>query len=930
MKTGREFVLTTVGFLVFFVVFFSPAEFGKLMASGDAVFESIPALMGPHHLWEPAMLLGYPIFADSSQQFLYPLAWLVHVVPGTFNAYAIAPFFLAAVGMTGFVRSATRSTASGVIAGLIYALGGFMISHASHFMISHPAGWSPFVLWALESMRRRHDGVPIVACGATLGLCGLAGQPQVFVYTLALAILFMLASALASPETARRAFVVRASVGLALGVAFASPQLIPTALLSHDSLRSSLGFGDFTLMQIPPDQVVLRILFPYLFGGSAAPWFRFGGAFLGHFSEQTIAVGAVALTLALLAMRWLKEDGRVAFWYAIAVIALLLAVGDATPLAGIAHDIPVYGLLRIPARHAFEWTFAIAVLAGYGATAIAHSRAKSAHVIGAFAIVVLVGGVAYAMLLAGHPDFLSLIVAIYHVDLMQAASPFVNGAIGIPLLTGLIGVILVWIATLCAQRRTSVALVIAAVVLDIGCFGWSGYWRWETTTWSAFEAPEWASRLGASARAAQTRIDWLPGQFAIELAPNLNLLWRVPLTGGYTPLKPRRTDALLGITDYGANLAFPGENDAALDLAGIGVAAASAQRDSVSAAQPFAKDDMRRFVGSPGESARSSAAFGLPAPFAATRIMVVSDLGNAAAIADNAAVADLAITDVSGRRQHIALLAGRDTSEVAHERVDVRPLVRHRLARVFSGTAAAHDYLATFRIASRLPIARVDVHWIYTAAARAGVTIEKLSLVDERRGTAAAFNDFAAFYAEPDHWRTIAVDPSVTAFYNRRVMPRAWFALPIALDTAAAVTAIHDARLPDGKRFDARREATTEETVAGTAGADAGDVARVVEDSELRMTVATTCLRPCFLVVRDAFDPQWRVATDGVAGRIVLTDLALRGVALPAGAHTVAFTFVPISLYAGLGLSCLAAIVSVMVLIRPAAESQAPVAARQE
>ena len=85
-------------------------------------------------------------------------------------------------------------------------------------------------------------------------------------------------------------------------------------------------------------------------------------------------------------------------------------VGDATPLAGIAHDIPVYGLLRIPARHAFEWTFAIAVLAGYGATAIAHSRARSAHVIGAFAIVVLVGGVAYAMLLAGHPDFLSLIV----------------------------------------------------------------------------------------------------------------------------------------------------------------------------------------------------------------------------------------------------------------------------------------------------------------------------------------------------------------------------------------------------------------------------------------------------------------------------------------------------------------------------------------
>src|SRR5581483_4993671 len=214
------------------------------------------------------------------------------------------------------------------------------------------------------------------------------------------------------------------------------------------------------------------------------------------------------------------------------VIALLLATGDATPLAGIAHDIPVYGLLRIPARHAFEWTFAIAVLAGYGTAAIAHSRARAAHVIGAFAIVVLVGGVAYAMLLAGHPDFLSLIVAIYHVDKATAASPFVNGAIGIPLLTGSIGVILVWITTLYAHSRTSLALVIAAVVLDVGFFAWSSYWRRETTTWSAFQPPDWALRLRASARAAQTRIDWLPGQFAIGLAPNLNVLWRVPLSGG--------------------------------------------------------------------------------------------------------------------------------------------------------------------------------------------------------------------------------------------------------------------------------------------------------------------------------------------------------------------------------------------------------------
>jgi len=77
-----------------------------------------------------------------------------------FNAFAVAPFILAASGMAGFVRALTRSTHAGVVSGLVYALGGFMISHAGHLMLTHPAAWAPFVLWGLESMRRGGGGIP--------------------------------------------------------------------------------------------------------------------------------------------------------------------------------------------------------------------------------------------------------------------------------------------------------------------------------------------------------------------------------------------------------------------------------------------------------------------------------------------------------------------------------------------------------------------------------------------------------------------------------------------------------------------------------------------------------------------------------------------------------------------------------------------------
>jgi len=57
---------------------------------------------------------------------------------------------------------------------------------------------------------------------------------------------------------------------------------------------------------------------------------------------------------------------RVFFWLGLAVLAFLLLLGDGTPLYRLAYQVPIINLFRIPWRHAFEWTFAIAILSAYG------------------------------------------------------------------------------------------------------------------------------------------------------------------------------------------------------------------------------------------------------------------------------------------------------------------------------------------------------------------------------------------------------------------------------------------------------------------------------------------------------------------------------------------------------------------------------------
>ena len=63
---------------------------------------------------------------------------------------------------------------------------------------------------------------------------------------------------------------------------------------------------------------------------------------------------------------------------------------------------------------------------------------------------------------------------------------------------------------------------------------------------------------------------------------------------------------------------------------------------------------------------------------------------------------------------------------------------------------------------------------------------------------------------------------------------------------------------------------------------------------------------PGFLVVADAFDDDWQVRIDGEPARLYPADYLLRGVAVPAGEHTIEFRYAPGAFWQGVATALVA------------------------
>jgi hypothetical protein len=909
----RHWLWALLFYALLFTIFFSSILFSGhlLLAPGDGVFIYLPNFFTKKALWDTLILAGFPRFADPQVMMWYPPALLFSYLPSGWNAFVLMAFILASLSMYGYVYTVTRSRLSALASGITYGMSGFMMAHLGHTGIIHCAAWLPLIIWSLEMLRRRWNPFWFVCGALAVGFCFLAGQSQIFFYGLLLCVAYAIALGWTAP-VGRGRYYLYAALMLSVGIGLAAVQLIPTAQLINQSVRTEFSFAEFVAFSLTPTHLV-TFVFPYLFGYSNHPVKPYFGDW--NLTELAGYVGLLPLMLAAIGFTSSRRNPLAVFWLAAGCVALLMALGDATPLAQVTYYVPLINRFRAPARHLMELTFAVSVLSGLGLSAIRQGKVE----IGLIRKTIFISALSILACL--------IAVVVFHEQLSALATaragvarlsvlPWANAAVGIPLLIFLFAAaaLLWWCAKPDSSLRTVLLLVV--LLLDLSSFGWFYEWRYASPDVSELSQPASAVDYRQALSSTHQRILPVMGINGPRetIRPNTSRLWGIPSATGTNVLRLEKVSRLLSTREGGD--VDPSWSEAAnrsTDLMAVRYLLTPRgdfiSKDGIN----WLGKDFNLWTGSGcGHESTPSVTFELPQPFKATRVGLVTMLACSTGVPDGMEVGKLSVTDVNGRVQTQSLLAGRDSSEWAYDCSNV-PTLQHKRAAIFDSFPAkmfelmcmGHHYVTTVGLGEPASIKSVQVQW---TGNEGGIVVHKISLIDDATGDSYAFNPD---YMDNSHFRLVDETAQTRVYENLRAMPRAWLArealaLPLPEE---ALQAIRTSKLPDGRDFDPARTVLVEEPLSlGTPPeqqTDSNSSADIASLSETVMEVRTRSSAPSVLVTSDPFYPGWEASIDGQPARLFRADYALRGVVLPAGEHLVRFEFRPKSFYYGAIISLL-------------------------
>jgi len=330
-----------------------------------SVFEVRQLLDGQLPLWNPYTYSGHPFLADIQSAIFYPPSLLTALLsaPWQFPLYAleleaIAHVFLGSFFTYLFAKRLLKQRFAALSAALVFAYGGYLTSYPiQQLAILEVSVWLPLILWLLsvawERWDKRGEKHSFVWAGLALGVSLLAGHPQSAMYIFYVCLLY------SAFESYRAGGKLWHKVGLfclflVTGLGVAAVQLVPSVEYMLLSTRAQGTYqelaGGFPLHDL------LQVFLP----GVLSEW-------------SPLYVGILPLLLAALGI-YVVRDRRVLFWSALALVALLLSLGGSTFLyASVYLLVPGFSMFRGQERAAFVFSFAVAILAGYGACALFES-----------------------------------------------------------------------------------------------------------------------------------------------------------------------------------------------------------------------------------------------------------------------------------------------------------------------------------------------------------------------------------------------------------------------------------------------------------------------------------------------------------------------------------------------------------------------------
>ncbi|HUE84326.1 MAG TPA: YfhO family protein [Pyrinomonadaceae bacterium] len=912
--------------VLFFVAFFGKHIIKReFLIGGDAFFYSHPLRTaswemirtGIAPVWLPQTASGFPLLAMAQIGLGYPLTWSYLFLPGYWaeQIFVLAPFLLAPIFTYAYVREIGRSRTAALLAALSYGYGGLMTNtYGMNGIPTNALMWLPLLLIAIE--RARHGRFIWCLAGGTLvaAFSLLTGHYPSFVQIAVVALLYGLFLTLTQiarllPEGSPNScwaplLLVVFSILLASGLA--AFQVFETLRATGLSIRSNLDYAFFSAGGYTPKEALQSFVAP-----------------LYHYTEVTTYTAPLFMALAVIAVvvsvrRRRKSDPRIYFWLCIALYAGLFMLGDHSPVYKLLQYVPVLSWFRRPSRYVFEWSFAISILAAYGwdtTSTLARARARRIRnpIATPWSQLLWLALLISSVLLAGFwwytvtqsPEtesrylwyklgFTSIVTACISWSLFRAISPYRRLFAAIPLM----------------------------LVCFVEPFILVGQW-WPGTAKSAdrFTTPalttSWLQNVNPEQERVFIRVNGPDEETADQPrfdALNRPVIFGLHNVGGYEPLLLDRYSRALGGVDFDSlnpRLGFAPETDLfagrsnVLDLLNTGYVVVWPDLD-VLESRTITHDGLLFQNQDLGVDLRPKDSFIIRAKQAkGDTLAFVTSLANSVLVEQGSVVAHIQVSTTGGEVISLKLKAGIDTAEWAHERPDVREVVRHKPASVFDRTSEQSRHPA-FRYLARLPLSAnvtVDQIEITNVSQSASLALWKATIFDSQSGQTSPMSHMLGVdELDSSRWQIEGDFGGVMILRNKRVLPRAW------LVTEAEAVGRDEALLRIQGRaeteFNPRRRVLLEvepNELPNLTGGELGpeDSARITIYEPNRLVVDTIASTPTVLVLSEIFYPGWKATVDGRPVKIDVANYLFRGIALPEGQHRIELRYAPTTVIAG-------------------------------
>ncbi len=226
MTTAKEYRQAIITFVLMILIFFWPLFKGRILSQADVVYFYPPwniqkpaDLVTPSNpvlgdqtrefltffqvakesfykmefpLWNPYIMTGTPLLANSQSALLFPLNWPFYLLPlfFGFTVSALLKMFIASMGTYAFSRKLSFSHLSGIVSGTIYTFSTFNV-----FWLNHPHTnatiFFPILLLLAERVRENPSSSSMALLGLTVGVQLLGGHVEInFLIAMAVTLFF--------------------------------------------------------------------------------------------------------------------------------------------------------------------------------------------------------------------------------------------------------------------------------------------------------------------------------------------------------------------------------------------------------------------------------------------------------------------------------------------------------------------------------------------------------------------------------------------------------------------------------------------------------------------------------------------------------------------------------------------------------------------